>query len=55
MCTCYEGGTEFGGTGGGEMRSTFPEQIDQFVEHFDISPADIPHVKRYHYLKMQET
>lgn len=36
------------------MRSTFPEQIDQFVEHFDISPADIPHVKRYQYLKMQE-
>ncbi len=36
-------------------RSTFPDQVDQFIERYDISPADVPNVKRYQYLKMSES
>lgn len=34
-------------------RSTFPNQIDSFIEHFDISASDIPRVQRYQELKLK--
>jgi hypothetical protein len=34
-------------------RSTFPLQIDTFVEHFDITSADLPSVKRFQELKLK--
>lgn len=34
-------------------RSTFPNQIDTFIEHVDISPFDIANVQRYQELKLK--
>lgn len=34
-------------------RSTFPAQIDTFVEHFDITSSDINSVKRFQELKLK--
>ena len=35
-------------------RSSFPNQIDTFIEHVDISPSDIANVQRYQELKLKE-
>ncbi|MGL6175124.1 MAG: hypothetical protein ACRC1P_11015 [Cellulosilyticaceae bacterium] len=32
-------------------RSNFPNQVDTFMEHYDISPSDIPSIARFQELK----
>lgn len=34
-------------------RSTFPNSVDTFIEHFDIRADDVPKVKRYQALKLK--
>lgn len=36
-------------------RSTFPEQIDSFVEHYDIQASDVAYVRRFQELKFKNT
>lgn len=36
-------------------RSTFPQQIDSFLEYAEVSPSDKTNVERYQVLLMQET
>lgn len=33
--------------------SIFPNGIDTFVEHYDIQPSDLPHIRRYQELKQK--
>ena len=34
-------------------RSTFPDQIDNYIEHYEISSSDIPRVERFRLLKLK--